>query len=143
MTVDGGAYVKIDVAKMKELIYLRTGGGRGSQGRFARMCGIDPSIFCRILKRGNCAVFMLGRIATAMGVEPDEFVADIGMFKSKPQAYRLRAGLSRQQLAEKAGVTESCVSRVEMGDRDCLAFTAACLSKALGVPMGKYLGYED
>jgi transcriptional regulator with XRE-family HTH domain len=48
---------------------------------------------------------------------------------------RLKAGLTQKQLAQKSGLDQSTIIRVERGDRGIRPMTLAKLAGALGVPV--------
>jgi DNA-binding XRE family transcriptional regulator len=52
--------------------------------------------------------------------------------------HRKRKGLTREQLAFKAGVTTRTIVYIEAG-RDCLLSTALDIAAALGVPLSRLL----
>ena len=53
---------------------------------------------------------------------------------------RLRAGLSQQQLADKVGMTQANISRIETGRQEPSIGTAALLSRALGISVDELAG---
>lgn len=135
----GGMSVTIDIPRLRTALVDR---GYRSMRSFSLSVGMSPSQLAHAMKRGRCRSDMLARIEKGLALAPGALNAD-GASQSKPRFYRQLKGWSVNQLSEKAGVSTSIITRLERGEGDCYAFTAACLSKALGIPMGVYLGYED
>lgn len=52
---------------------------------------------------------------------------------------RIRAGLSQQKLADKAGLSVRYISRLETNPQDFRISNVAVLAKALGIPPGRLL----
>lgn len=85
---------------------------------------------------------MLARVRASMGAEPLEVILAAG--RALPESYRdwpparmiqfvrLRLGFTQQELARKAGLAPSQISRLE-GGKDCLLSTWARAYNALGV----------
>ena len=136
-----GAITQFDSAKLRGAIDEHVKEAGWSRAAFAKSCGIDPSSISKMLKRGSCNVEMLYRIADTLCVNRCEFVDKVGLFPNKPFRYRALKNLSRRELAEKAGVSETTIESLETG-RDCMTIPAACIARTLGVPLGVYLGYE-
>ena len=137
-----GPIVKINSARLREEL-----GWRGiSQIGLALEIGTQEECVSRLISRGRCRSETLESIEEALHLPKNTLlVLDPGdqlPTDNKPRYYRLKAQMTVQELAEKSGVSTNTISRLENGT-DCYSFNAACLAKALGVPMGVYLGYED
>lgn len=135
----GGTIVTIDVPRLQTALVDR---GYCSMRSFSLSIGMLPSQLAHTVKRGRCRSDMLARIERGLALAPGALSTD-GAGKSRPRSYRQLKGWSVKQLSEKSGVSTGVITRLERGEGDCYAFTAACLSKALGIPMGVYLGYEE
>ena len=59
------------------------------------------------------------------------------------KALRVEKDLSRQELAEKAGLSREYIRKLEAGLYDPTVGTLQKLAKALGVPVTKLLGGEE
>lgn len=134
----GGPSVEIDVGKFRSAV-------ENSEYRSTRALAldlkIDPAQLYRVVERGRCRADVLFVIEQALGLGQGE-LSVIGEEKNKPRYWRLRRGLSVQELSERSGVPHQTINRLERGGSDCRVFQAACLSRVLNVPMGVYLGYE-
>ncbi len=137
-----GSILKIDVGRLKEELEKR----ELTQVALADLIDMHEEGVSRLIARGNCRSETLRDIEEALELPrftllgPGE-EASLPT-ASKPRYYRLMAKLSTRDLAEKSGVSIKTINRLENG-YDCYSFNAACLAKALGLPMGVYLGYED
>lgn len=137
-----GSAVDFDGKKVKGYILAQS----KSISQFSREKGFTRDVLAHILAKGRCSEYTLSRIADALGREPQEFFKDVAPVKKEmtiPLAYRLQAKMTRRELALKAGISARSIERLERGDGECSVFTAACAARALGLPMGRYLGYED
>jgi transcriptional regulator with XRE-family HTH domain len=63
-------------------------------------------------------------------------VGDLG---KNLRAVRLDLGLSQEEIAERSGVPQGEVSRIERGERDPRVSTVLQLAKAIGVTPGRLL----
>ena len=77
-------------------------------------------------------VFLLGYIGRMRAAKEPSFAARL-------RELRERAGLTQAQLAERAGLHISAVTRFEQGWREPSLATAAELAKALGVKVDEFL----
>ena len=80
-----------------------------------------------------------------MGVyeKKDPFIIKVG---EKIQKYRLKRGLTQEQLAEKVGISQKYLSRIEQGYHNPRFDMITRISSALSVPtdaLAKELGDDD
>lgn len=137
--VHRGPTIEIDSGKLGALIVERG----LNMTKLAALIGSNGRTISVILSRGTCRQEMLTDIAKALSIEEKELLRIRDRSDcSAPEYYRLRAGLTRDRLSEKSGVCVHSITNLERGNCDVLGFTAACLAKACGVPIGVYLGYE-
>jgi DNA-binding XRE family transcriptional regulator len=137
-----GSAVDFDGKKVKGYILAQS----KSISQFARTHELKRDVLAHVLAVGRCSEYTLTRIADGLGRQPKEFFKDVVITDKEmtiPLAYRLAAKMTRRELAAKAGLSTGAIERLERGDGECSVFTAACASRALGLPMGRYLGYED
>ena len=134
----GGPVVEIDVKRFDTA--LKTRGL--TQSGLAKMIGVTPGVVSRILSRGSCRQKLLADISDALWTSIENLVPARSTKVTAPEHWRQVAGLTREELAEKAGVGVQTLYRLEHEEGDILSFNAACLARACGVPMGVYLGYE-
>ena len=62
------------------------------------------------------------------------------MLKNNLEYYRKQAGLTQQELADKAGVFQTEISRVEKGATDLLGHRWMLIAKALGCTLDELIG---
>lgn len=53
----------------------------------------------------------------------------------KIKFFRKKAGLTQEEVAEKIGLTQKHISRIEQGYHSALFITVASIAKAVGVPL--------
>lgn len=70
-------------------------------------------------------------------------MADVGQFGARLRALRERAGLTQEQLAERAGVKRGAVARWESGEREPGWSNVVALCKALGVSCEAFMQHAD
>ena len=135
----GGTIVAFDSDKLR--VAVKEAGFRSLRS-FALDIQVDPTQLAHAIKRGRCYADLLFAMERGLGIDEDALLTDATQ-KSRPRYWRQRKGMSVNQLSKKSGVSTSIIHRLERGDGDCYCFSAACLAKALEVPMGVYLGYEN
>ena len=64
--------MKIDRIKIKLAIAQK----EMNQTEFAEKCGISRQSICAILGRGTCSIANVGKIAKALGIEPQEIIKE-------------------------------------------------------------------
>lgn len=57
--------------------------------------------------------------------------------------YRLKAGMTQTELAEKSGVLQTDISRAEKGVKDLKGLNWASIAKVLGCTVDELLGVTD
>ncbi len=69
-------------------------------------------------------------------MEKSQFSKEYRVFLRQLQAARLEAGVTQQQVAERLGVTQSSVSKVERGERriDVVELRAFCEAVGISFP---------
>ncbi len=65
-------------------------------------------------------------------------VATNPTFGQRLRTLREEAGLTQQQLADRAGMTKGAISRIEADKRSPIWETVISLARALGVPVGAF-----
>lgn len=78
------------------------------------------------------------QIAEAIGITVDDLYRPSAQ-ASPLIAMRTRAGLSQRALAQKIGVSQALVSRIERGQADLTPELSESLAEALGVPIGEVI----
>lgn len=132
-----------DLDSAKVLAILRKQGR--TQTDLASSMKIDVSTLSKALRAGGCAISTLHNMAKALGIEPDAILLkgeDASTSGAIARRHRILSGLSTVELAERAGVSSSCIAKYERNKGGLNAFTAVCLAQALGMSVEKYLGYE-
>lgn len=70
-------------------------------------------------------------------------VTGVKLNKEALKVIRERSGLSKTDLAERAGIDRTLVHRLENGERNCTAPVMRKLADALGCPLFALMGPDD
>ena len=62
---------------------------------------------------------------------------------NKLEYYRIKAGMTQMELAERSGILQSEISRAEKGIKDLKGFAWVSIARALGCCVDDLLGRED
>jgi transcriptional regulator with XRE-family HTH domain len=65
------------------------------------------------------------------------------VFGDRLRAFRLKAGLSQEELADRSGLHRTYVSSVERGQRNISLATIHSLADALGIDARDFFGEDD